>query len=557
MSRVDGSITQAVDGDLLAGLGDAVAYPEDPGAAAGVEQIQTHISYVFLTSDRVYKFRKAVDLGFLDFSTRKEREADCLRELQLNRRLAPDVYLGVARATRLRGRVRVGEIAEGFDASTDPLGEPCVVMRRLADGRDTLSLLQSGRLRTSQVLRMAERVASFHAQHRIPVSASMTETAWFARMAAPARACLDQLETLGSRLVSARTLQDVNQRVESFLAQHAPDIEARRRAGHFVDGHGDLHLDHCWFEEDESEPLFIDCIEFREDFRQLDPASEVAFPLMDFTYRGRREFGESFLRGYLRASDDYELLRVLDFYATYRALVRAKVAAIAASESELSETQRREAAGSLDRHLRLARRLIARKPAPGLYLVSGIVGSGKSTAADVVARATHGVTISSDPVRKSLAGMSARDRGEGAWRAGLYSEAMTERVYAGMLERALPVIETGRVAVLDATYSKRVHREAVARWAADKGLALHVIEAHCPEGETLRRLARRKREGLDASDAGPELYAASRANFEPWEAGGHQLHVDTSKAGWRERLRRALREMRDSAVNPDRGCRIA
>ncbi len=542
MSEDDRTV-EPVDAELLAGLALPEAYPEDLSASAGVEEVQTHISYVFLTGARVYKFRKAVDLTFLDFTRREEREADCLRELHLNRRLAPDVYLGVARAHRRGERVCVGPVAEHFDGDPSPESEPCVVMRRLPQGRDALSLMREGKLGGAQVQRMAERVAEFHASHRVELPEGYDAKTWLDRIASPARACLARLEAAPTEIVSKALLREVDGRVEEFLAEHAPAFETRRQAGHFVDGHGDLHLDHCWFEEDLAEPLFIDCIEFDEQLRHLDPASEVAFPYMDFAYRGQADLGENFLRSYLRASDDYSSLRVFDFYTTYRALVRSKVAAIAACSDELGDAQRRDAACSLERHLELARDLITRSSSPEIWLVSGIVGSGKSSAAEVVAGALKGVAISSDHVRKHLAGMQVRERAAAAWREGLYSEAMTERVYAGMLERALPVLESGRVAVLDATYARGVHRAAAHRFSRERGVPLQVVAVRCPEAETLRRLALREREDTDASDAGPELYAASRAGYEPWdgEPSGGLISIDTSDTDWRERLCRELR----------------
>jgi aminoglycoside phosphotransferase family enzyme len=386
-----------LEASLLKGLTQPNAYPHDPSAVQGVEEIQTHISYVFLTRDRVYKFRKAVNLEFLDFRTRAQRSEDCLREVHLNRRLAPDVYLGLAEASNKKGRVRVGAISEHLGTSSEVRAEPCVVMRRLPEERDTLSLLRQGKLRAAHVLRMAERIAEFHARHRIEVPDSGSDEEWISKLAAPARACLEHLKKCPPSLVPAKPLADIDLHMEAVLDEHSGAFISRREHGDFVDGHGDLHLDHCWFEEDDAEPLFIDCIEFRDDFRRIDPASEVAFPFMDFA-----------------------LFRVLDFYITYRALVRSKVAAISACAPELSTQQRKDAAGSLKRHLLLARRTLSRRDTPGLVLVSGIVGSGKSTVAEAVAESLHGVVVSSDIVRKHLAGIGLQDRKPTGWRTGCH-----------------------------------------------------------------------------------------------------------------------------------------
>ena len=167
--------------------------------------------------------------------------------------------------------------------------------------------------------------------------------------------------------------------------------------------------------------------------------------------------------------------------------------------------------------------------------------------AEAVAESLHGVVVSSDVVRKHLAGMRLQDRESMGWREGLYSEEMTERVYAGLLERALPLIDSGRVAVLDATYATQAHRQVAVDWAAGKSVPVSIIEARCSEAESLRRLRRRQRKDRDPSDAGPEIYAKSRSAYDPLSdlAGRSSLiilSVDTDSSGWRKRLQLQLRQ---------------
>ena len=163
-----GMTPESISPLLLRSLAQPSAYPNDASAASGVEQVQTHISHLFLTPDRVYKLRKAVNLGFVDFTTRSERNADCVREVQLNRRLAPDVYLGVAPLEKDPGGFIVGELADTPPAALTDASEHCVVMRRLPTGRDALSLLSAGRLTRRHIDAVAERIASFHQENRLP-----------------------------------------------------------------------------------------------------------------------------------------------------------------------------------------------------------------------------------------------------------------------------------------------------------------------------------------------------------------------------------------------------
>lgn len=527
------------------------AYPEDDSARGGVTRLQTHISNVFLTPNRVYKFRKPVRLDFLDFSTRAKRNADCLREVAINRRFARDVYLGVAALHGEGGRWCVGPVCEQLAAASSDGKELeyCVVMRRLPDGRDALSLLQQGLLREEQIERVAEMIAQVHRASQLAIPQAWTPQVWLERIAAPARDCITTLESVYPSRLEPDLLRCVQEKLEFFLQEHASRFEHRRAKGCFVDGHGDLHLQHIWFETDDALPLLIDAIEFRDDFRHLDPASEVAFCAMDLRYRRRSRFANRFLCHYAQCSDDFDLYRVVDYFTAYRALVRAKVAALASVQADLEIAQREAATQSAKRHLELAVAALQRREAPALVVMTGIVGTGKSSAAKIVADELGGVIIASDRVRKHLSGVAATTRlsdGESAVQA--YGADMTERVYRGLLERARAVVESGRVAVLDAVFAKRTQRERALDFARQHKIVSYLVETRCAETLVLERLRARKLRDDNPSDAGPEFYATSAAGYEettewPTET---RLIVDTAPSAWQNELRgQALRLLRN------------
>jgi hypothetical protein len=506
--------------------------------------VQTHISHVFLTGERVYKLRKAVDLGFVCFASRAERDADCLREVALNRRFSPDVYLGVAPLFVEAGGARVGPVGEALAGHG---GEHCVVMRRLPSGRDALALLERGRLRARHVDAVAERVARAHEANRLGVPAPFIPEEWLARASAPVEGNFDVLDSAPGS-VPPRTLERVKALSRAFGAEHRSRFEARRVAGRAVDGHGDLHLAHVWFERDDGEPLLVDCLEFREDLRRIDAASDVAFLAMDLAYRGRAALAERFLRRYARATDDFDLYGVVDYFRSYRAAVRAKVAALATVDPEIGPQQRAAARRSARRHLALAARCLApRAPGP-LVVVCGIVGTGKTTVAEGIADALGGAVIASDRVRKRLAGLEPSARVTGGAQQRLYSAEMSARVYAGLFERALPLLDSGRAAILDATFSRADERARALDLARARGAPALLVETRCAPETALRRLARRAATGDDPSDAGPELYARSASWFEPvheWPKASW-LVVDSGARGWRAALAAApaLRALR-------------
>jgi aminoglycoside phosphotransferase family enzyme/predicted kinase len=528
---------------LAAALARPAAHPFDASAGPGVQHVQTHLSHVYLTGARAWKLRKAVALGFVDFSTRAERNRDCVREVRLNRRLAPDVYRGVAPVELgPDGRFRIGALVEDPDEEAlarDPR-EHVVAMRRLPDRHDALSLLERGALHPRHLDAVADRLARFHAEHGLGTPAPFTPEAWRSRIEGPVQDNLRLLEPAAGRLFRTSIWRLVERRTREFAEAHAGRFEARRREGRVVDGHGDVHLQHVWFEPERAEPLLVDCIEFRDDLRRIDAAAEVAFLAMDLQYRRRARLAARFLRRYAAARDDFGLYGVLDYFVSYRAAVRAKVAALAADDEAIEPGQRAAAATSARRHLALAARVLAPPGAGGLVLTSGLVGSGKSSVAETLADAAGGVVVASDRVRKSLAGLAPTARGGAA--RGLYDAAAKQRVYDALLARAEPIVASGRLAILDATYALERHRAAACAWARERGIAAVVVETRCRRETALERLAARAAAGDDPSDAGPELLAWSERHYEPPRDG--VLVVETDRPDWRARTRALLHDLR-------------
>jgi aminoglycoside phosphotransferase family enzyme/predicted kinase len=544
---VSAEVPEPHDEELIEALAGAAAYPHDPSAREGIELIQTHLSYVFLTKDRVYKVHKAIDVGFVSFLRRAARNEDCLREVALNRRLSPDVYLGLAPIERERDGLQVGEVV----TDPGPLGdrEHCVVMRRLPEGRDTSTLLDRGELTPEQIDRVAERIAEFHAGHRLGCPSPFSTTEWLERVWHPVDANFQSL--LESRVgcegetVTTEAIEALRARARQAFARLQPGFEARRLRGLGVDAHGDLHLEHVWFEDTQPTPVIIDCIAFDDDLRHIDAASEVAFLAMDLGFRGHDDLGERFLATYARSSDDFDLYRVVDFFISYRAAVRGKVATLAAADPGIDPAQRADAASEAKARLAFATRALEPRAPGRVYLVGGIVGCGKSTAARALAAATRGIIISSDETRLRIPLAPEEldetdERVPGGWQEGRYSAAATARVYDEMLARAEAVVESGRVAILDASWARRDRREQAREWALRLGSHPVFVEVRCERQTALERLARRQAAGTDASEAGPELYDDFAAAFEEigtdqWPADDRWI-VHTDRDGWQDGL---------------------
>jgi aminoglycoside phosphotransferase family enzyme/predicted kinase len=537
---------EALPEGLVEALGRPAAHPADAGASDGVETRQTHISHLYLTRERVYKLRKAVDLSFLSFATRDERNADCLSEVALNRRLAPDVYLGVAPVLEDAGNGFVlgppGEACVTPPGATRPT-EHCVVMRRLPADRNAKVLLERGMLEGAQVDRLAAVLARFHESVSLGRPAPWSPEAWLERVAEPVRKSFALARDAGQRVLDPAAVDRLEGAMEEILSRDRARFLDRREAGRVVDGHGDLHLDAVWFEREGADPVAIDCLEFDASLRRIDVAAELAFFAMDTAYRGRTDLAERLLQRYAALTDDYALYGVVDYHILHRALVRASVAAVAAGESEIDAAQRDEAAESARRHLAWAIGWLERPRRAGVLLTCGLPGTGKSTVAAAAAATTGGVVIASDRVRKHLAGVRPDAHPPDAPGGSLYGEAMTEAVYAGLLDRAEPVLASGRPVVLDATFARESDRQRVRSRCTDRGVSAVLLDVRCDEATTLARLRDRMDDPDRISDAGPAVHLAAREKFEPpleW-APERTIRVETDDERWRETLRAALR----------------
>lgn len=328
---------------LIDGLSRPEAYPHP---VADVRVIQTHISVVFLAGEFAYKLRKPVRLGFVDFSTLELRHADCLEEVRLNRRMAPDVYLGVVPISAADG-LRI-------DGPGDPV-EWAVRMRRLPDGVTLLDRLERGELSVPLIERVAVLVADFHR-----TAEGGEGVAKFGRsevVAGNARANFTESEPEVGVTVDRVTFDRVRELTEQHLAALGPLIEERAARGVPRDTHGDLHLDHVYLLPDRPPPhdlIAIDCVEFAPRFRHADPVADAAFLVMDLAFRGRRDLADAFAGAYFRHTGDADGRRLLPFYTAYRAVVRAKVEGLTLREPEVPEADRVRNRDLARRHWQLA-----------------------------------------------------------------------------------------------------------------------------------------------------------------------------------------------------------
>jgi hypothetical protein len=473
------------------------AYPE-PERPDRVDLVETHVSWLLFAGRLVYKVKKPVDYGFLDFTTLDQRRFYCHEEVRLNRRLSPDVYLGVVDIVERNGRHAVGGPGRAV--------EYAVKMRRLPADGWLSAQLRDGRASPPLLRRIARRIAAFHAA--AATSDHITQVGGREGVRVNTAENFAQTREYVGVAVTPDTYDRVRAYTEAFLDVRAALFARREAEGRIRDGHGDLHADQICAENGIA---FIDCIEFNERFRLGDVAADIAFPAMDVDYHGRPDLAAELVREYVEASGDRGVLELLDFYRCYRAYTRGKVRSFRLRQAGLDAAERREIVAQAARYFHLAASY-ARGSGPLLLAVAGLMGTGKTTLARRLAPQVDAEVLSSDVVRKELAGVPPDAPRPAAWGEGIYTAEFHRRTYGELHRRAAERLRAGRCVILDASYREAAARRAARDTAREAGAPFLVLEAACPEAVVRERLARR---GPGPSDGRLELMDAQRERFEP------------------------------------------
>ncbi len=496
MGRAAGSSGSSI-GTSPTGVG--VAPEGEPYAAVK----ETHTSVVLLMGGRAYKVKKPVALPFLDFSTRAARMTDCLREVELNARIAPDVYLGVDELMPVTGR-------------TGDAGEPVVVMRRMPEARRLSGLLADPAHREEArrcVVDTARQIAAFHAGLP-PVEGhdlvgTMAALWWEGR---------DQTRVFEDGPLDREGLDETYGLAAEYLAGRSDLLRSRERAGLVRDGHGDLLTEDIFWLDDGAR--ILDCLEFDRRLRVGDVLLDIAFLAMDLTLRGAGDLARLAIDHYRELDAESHPRSLEHHYVAYRAWVRAKVECLRGLSGDLAAPDRAVAA------LALARREL-RAGRVHLVAVGGLPATGKSTLAGrlVDTDDRDWVLLSSDEIRKGQAGMPATSSARSPFGTGIYDERHTEAAYAELLRRAATALDRGLCVVLDASWTSSMHRAGAAVLAQAHDATYTPVHCVAPEQVCRARLGIRQVD-LGTSDATVEVYQRMAAQADPWP---EALEVDTTQ----------------------------
>ena len=489
-------------GDLATDLLRPEAYPAPyPGH---VELRETHLSRVFLTEGDVFKVKKAVRFAFLDFTSLEARQRACEAEIVLNSRLSAGTYLGLV-PVRLddRGRHHLGPEGEVVDWA--------IHMLRLPDAFRGDQRLAAGTLDRRHLEAVAIRIAELHGR----AGASPMLEAWGTRdaVARNVRESFAEVDAGDERLLTIAQQREVVSWQLDFLREHG-EIFARRLAeGRVREGHGDLRLEHVYLGE-RGELTIIDCLEFDPRYRWADTCADVAFFSMDLAAHGRVDLAERFLALYARATDDYGLYAVVDFYEAYRAYIRGKIATLTArnGNSEARDAALAEARRYFALSLSAGRRSLLD---PAVVAVGGVIASGKSTIAEELGERLSAPVIDADRTRKRLLGLPATFHDtSSAFEGPAYNDAATDRVYTELMVRADAVLASGRPVVLDASFRSATLRQAARDLAAKHGVPFCFVECRA-HPETCRDRLRTREHEVSVSDGRLEIFDAFLARMVP------------------------------------------
>ncbi len=462
--------------------------------------LQTHISYVLLTGTYAYKIKKPVSLPFLDFSTLEFRRHYCDEELRINRRLASELYLDVVPITGTPQAPRVNGDGKAI--------EYAVKMIQFPDADRLDRVADRGELCDTHVRALAGKIAGFH-----DAVAVADRKSPFANSERLRREVMDNFDSLSAQALpenAASLLEDIRGWSARSLVDLGAQFRARKQQGKVRECHGDMHLANMALLNEQV--TIFDALEFNENLRWIDVQSELAFLAMDLDYRGLSGLGWLLVSAYLETAGDYLGLRVFRHYKVYRAMVRAKVAALRWRQCAAGTAGAEEAIGGLLSHLRLANAYLQASESTPLIITHGLSGCGKSWLSERLLRVLGAIRVRSDVERRRLA-RAGEIRAQ-----ALYSSAAITRTYEALAGRARMILECGYPAIVDATFLKHDHRLRFMDLAKELGVPLVILSLRAPTRVLEARIATRQAQATDASEATAEVLRHQHQDMEALNA---------------------------------------
>ncbi len=513
---------------LINALLDPAVYPHE---TSHIQLIETHISWIILTGEYAYKIKKPVNLGFLDFSTLERRHHYCQQELTLNRRLATNIYLDI---------VPIGGTTDAPLLNATPAIEYAIKMKQFPQAQQLDKLLTQNKLLPEHIDKPTDALTTFHQEAEVTSSEQpygSCEKVW-----EPVAENFAQIRQLITNKEDMALLQNIEEwSKQTFKSQHEA-LAQRKTKGYIRNCHGDLHLANIALIDGRITPF--DCIEFNDVFRWIDVISEIAFTMMDLIERQHPHYAYRLLDRYLQTSGDYSGLAVLPFYLTYRAMVRAKVAAIRSQQDGLSNEGQAQAINQFRDYLQLAKQF-TQTHSPALFITCGTSGSGKTLLSQPLLEQHGLVRLRSDVERKRLYGYRPADRTTNTIGGNIYSANASLATYQHLKETAAQLLTNGLSVIVDATFIKKTQREMFNALARELELPFVILHFHAAPELLKQWIQERKQEGKDASEATVEVLEHQLRSMEipTIDEADHLIDIDSSDYSATQHLLNAVENL--------------
>ncbi len=476
------------------------AYPHHPEE---IKLLQTHISYVFLADDLVYKIKKPVDFGFLDFTTLEKRKFFCEREVELNRRLCPEIYLGVVPVVEQNDKAF-------FEGEGEPV-EWAVKMKRMPEEGMMGRLIKEGRLKLKHIDLIVDKLVPFYQEAE--TGPEVNKYGSLETISFNVNENFTQTKDFVGKALARHRYDFIVNWSNTFMEENKKLFEERVARGFIRDGHGDLYSANICFDEPQNKVYIFDCIEFNDRFRCGDVAQDLAFLAMDLDFHQLKDFSGYFIEKYVKLSGDQGLLELLDFYKCYRAYVRGKIGCFTWASPEVDEKTKETNLAAAKRYFDLA--YLYAGGSPILVVVFGLSGTGKSTLARVLSERLLANYYNSDIVRKRMLEIPPEEHVYEPFGKGIYSEEMTQKTYEAMASYAVADLGTGRDVVLDATYRSKALRATILEQIKDLGIDWLWVQCVAPDEIIKKRFEERAKKEGEPSDGRWEIYVKQKEVFEP------------------------------------------
>ncbi|MDX1586582.1 MAG: AAA family ATPase [Balneolaceae bacterium] len=506
-----------MDSELLQFLKDPGSYEHAPDR---VEHVQTHISHVFIADPYVYKFKKPVNFEFLDFSTLEKRKHYCRREVELNRRLCEDIYLGVIPVRKRNNSFNIGESGEG------DIVEYAVKMNKLSEQYFLHSFIEREELNKQHLDRIANTLSAFY--NRQDPDNEIRKWGQIEKIRYNTDENFRQTESYIGDTIHENSYLAIKNYTGHYYDRFDALFERRIENNCIVDGHGDLHLEHIHITPEKVR--IYDCIEFNDRFRYGDTAADLAFLAMDLDFNGYSGLERYFITRMADLLGDPDLPTHLDFYKCYRAYVKGKVKSLQSSEEEVGEEGREKARKRAREYFDLSLHYAALGSRATVLVVMGRIATGKSTTASVLSDRLNVARYSSDRIRKKLMGLPITKHTDESKKEELYSKEMSNVTYQELLKKANKHIDKHESVILDATYSREKQRrkliEHMEEWDADYCF----VEVQADDATIKNRLKMREGEEGVISDAREEDFEELNRYYQPPEeiGGDHIIRLSTA-----------------------------